>query len=371
RGRPHSPLVEVRRVAEAERRVPALELLRTLEEADNLAVLGIRRHPVPGLGREVWRAGCDDRVEPLGHGAIRFPHRGDRGAHISFPVRLVAARARFRLQLPGTSLHRGPFVGRESRGRLASRAGALGRLLNVLPWAHTYLLYRCLGRGVGLRSGHQLAVLLRAAAIPADSKSRSMASAFSIRRIRVSGFFALSTARTSSRWRPSRRRASPARAIGSALRALAKCAGSTTTRGSGSNSSSTSTSSPVSTPAACRLALLRPSRKRPRMTATLLFHECPLIVIVTLGRLPWPSDSTTSGGTSNPLMCSGGSTWVRNFMISLLRGRRRHWTDERHRGSDPVCRCRTHCCSRGPSANRLPSSSSNIDHQPHGCLMGG
>ena len=32
---------------EAERRVPRLELLRALEEADDLAVLGIRGHPVP------------------------------------------------------------------------------------------------------------------------------------------------------------------------------------------------------------------------------------------------------------------------------------------------------------------------------------
>jgi hypothetical protein len=37
------------------------------------------------------------------------------------------------------------------------------------------------------------------------------------------------------------------------------------------------------------------------MMATLLFHECPLIVMVTAGRLPAPSASTTSGGTSRPL----------------------------------------------------------------------
>ena len=48
-GRPHGAFVEVRRVAEAERRVPRFELLRALEEADDLAVLGIRGHPVPGL----------------------------------------------------------------------------------------------------------------------------------------------------------------------------------------------------------------------------------------------------------------------------------------------------------------------------------
>src|SRR4030067_2243198 len=69
-GRPHGAFVEVRRVAEAERRVPRFELVRALEEADDLVVLGIRGHPVPGLRREDWRAGCDESVEPLGNGAI-------------------------------------------------------------------------------------------------------------------------------------------------------------------------------------------------------------------------------------------------------------------------------------------------------------
>src|SRR5438067_8760829 len=56
--------------AEAERRVPRFELLRALEEADHLAVLGIRGHPVPGSRREDWRAGLHDGMESLGHGAI-------------------------------------------------------------------------------------------------------------------------------------------------------------------------------------------------------------------------------------------------------------------------------------------------------------
>src|SRR2546429_90563 len=64
-GRPHVAFVEVRLVAEAERRVRRLELLRTLEEADDIAVLGIRGHPVPGFRREGWRVGFDDRMEPL------------------------------------------------------------------------------------------------------------------------------------------------------------------------------------------------------------------------------------------------------------------------------------------------------------------
>src|SRR5215218_4468559 len=99
-GRPHGAFVEVRLVAEAERRVPRVELLRALEEADDLAVLGIRRHPVPGFRREVWRAGLDDLMEPLGQGAIRFLHLGDLREQVALPTRLlVRARAAARLGL--------------------------------------------------------------------------------------------------------------------------------------------------------------------------------------------------------------------------------------------------------------------------------
>src|SRR5205085_9685197 len=66
-GRPHGAFVEVRRVAEAERRVPVFELVRALEEADDLAIPGICGHPVPGLRREGRRAGFDDLMESLGH----------------------------------------------------------------------------------------------------------------------------------------------------------------------------------------------------------------------------------------------------------------------------------------------------------------
>src|SRR5207247_4818045 len=142
--RPEGAFVEVRLVAEAEGRVPRVELLRALEEADDLAVRGIRGHPVPGLRREGWRAGFDDCVEPLSHGAIRFLHRGDLREHVAFPVRLVLlparAAARVRLQLLGALLHRGSFLVRESVGLLVDRGGALGGLLRVLLWAHRNLL---------------------------------------------------------------------------------------------------------------------------------------------------------------------------------------------------------------------------------------
>src|SRR5262245_11576886 len=71
----------------------------------------------------------------------------------------------------------------------------------------------------------------------------------------------------------------------------------------------------MATRAASRLALLRPSRYRPRMMATRLLQLCPFRVILTGGRLPPPSEFTTSSGISNPRIGSGGSTVVRTITI--------------------------------------------------------
>src|SRR5438552_17062516 len=104
----------MRLVAEAERRVPGLELLAALEEADDMAVLGIRGHPVPGSRREGWRAGFDEGMEALGQGAVRFRHLGDLREHVRFLVRLPGARAAAggRLELLGALPHRGPLLAR-------------------------------------------------------------------------------------------------------------------------------------------------------------------------------------------------------------------------------------------------------------------
>src|SRR2546425_11210985 len=88
-GRPHGAFVEVRLVAEAERRVPGLELLRCLEVADDLVVLGIRGHPIPESRREGWCAFFDDSMVPLALGTIRFRELGDLCYHGAFPARLV------------------------------------------------------------------------------------------------------------------------------------------------------------------------------------------------------------------------------------------------------------------------------------------
>src|SRR6266446_7375239 len=119
--RPYGACVEVRLVAEAERRVPRLALVRALEEADDVAVLGVRGHPLPGSRREGWRAGFDDGMEPPGHGAIRFRHLRNLREHVALPVRLLRARAatRFRLQLLDALLHRESFLVCESLEALA------------------------------------------------------------------------------------------------------------------------------------------------------------------------------------------------------------------------------------------------------------
>jgi hypothetical protein len=63
-----------------------VELLGDLKKADHLAFLGICGRSKPGPRREGRRAGDDDRREPLGHRAIRFPPRVDGRKNGAFPV---------------------------------------------------------------------------------------------------------------------------------------------------------------------------------------------------------------------------------------------------------------------------------------------
>jgi len=53
--RPDGAFGEVRLVAETQRRISRLELLRALEEADAVAVPGVGGHPRPEFRRERWR----------------------------------------------------------------------------------------------------------------------------------------------------------------------------------------------------------------------------------------------------------------------------------------------------------------------------
>src|SRR4029077_3865572 len=133
-GRPHVPFVAVLRVLETERRIPRLELLPALEEADDLVVLGVRGHPVPGLWRERWRARGDDRMEALGGRAIRLGHLGDLREDSLHVVRAPLGQP----SLLDGLLQRGAFPGRESRRCLAGRAldGLLRALLCSVLLSH-------------------------------------------------------------------------------------------------------------------------------------------------------------------------------------------------------------------------------------------
>ena len=50
--RPHVSFVEIRFIGKTKGRVSCLELLRVLEKANNISVLGVRRHAVPGFRQE-------------------------------------------------------------------------------------------------------------------------------------------------------------------------------------------------------------------------------------------------------------------------------------------------------------------------------
>src|SRR2546427_8493842 len=126
---PHGTFVEVRLVAEAERRVPGVEFLRALEKADDLAVLGIGGHSVPESRRESWRACFDDSMEPFAHGAFRFRHLSDLREDGVFPVCLV------RLQLLDALLHRDSFLFRESLELLDRKSTRLNSSHSQISYA--------------------------------------------------------------------------------------------------------------------------------------------------------------------------------------------------------------------------------------------
>src|SRR5215207_1175977 len=74
RRRPHRAVVEVGDVVEAERGVAGLELVGALEEAHDLADLGVGRHAVPGLRSERRRMLGDDGVDALGQVTVVARH---------------------------------------------------------------------------------------------------------------------------------------------------------------------------------------------------------------------------------------------------------------------------------------------------------
>src|SRR5690606_20465455 len=107
---PHGAIVDVRGVVEAEGGVPGAELLRALEEADDLAVLGVGGHAVPGPRGELRRAGLEQGMDPLRDDAVRFRHLGDLRQYLSLRVGLASRAATPRLQLLCSPVSMGPTL---------------------------------------------------------------------------------------------------------------------------------------------------------------------------------------------------------------------------------------------------------------------
>src|SRR5690606_13200924 len=66
-----------------------LELLPAAEEADDLAVFGVRGLPVPRPGHKRGRAGRDDGMKPLAYRAIRFRHGGNSCENSALPFHFL------------------------------------------------------------------------------------------------------------------------------------------------------------------------------------------------------------------------------------------------------------------------------------------
>ena len=127
---PQGAGVELGGVVEAEGAVAGAELLRGLEEADDLAFgVGVGGHAVPGFGGQAGRVGVDEGMQALGQAAVGLLEGGDGGERGSLAVGLFG----FGLKLAGALLHSGLFFGGEA---LAGGGGFGGLLGGGLGGAH-------------------------------------------------------------------------------------------------------------------------------------------------------------------------------------------------------------------------------------------
>src|SRR5690606_25643170 len=146
---PHRAVVEVGLVLEPQRGIARLELLRALEEAHDLAVLGVGGHAVPRTRRQFRRGGLHDGVQLLGQCAVGCIHLADLREDLALPVRLLATTPGGSLRLLGAFLHRGAFLGGEAvaRGLLRCHRSLLTGVVRLphglLGGVHDLSVARC------------------------------------------------------------------------------------------------------------------------------------------------------------------------------------------------------------------------------------
>jgi hypothetical protein len=122
----HRPVIDPRRVLEAEGRVAGVELRLRLEEADDLPVASPGGHAVPGLRIERGGSLGDELGQSLGHRSVLRRERRDLLALVAFAIGSGVLRLLLGLQLADALAHRGLLVGAEA---LAIHVGLAVRLL--------------------------------------------------------------------------------------------------------------------------------------------------------------------------------------------------------------------------------------------------
>ena len=114
---PQVTVVEVRRVLEAEGRVPVAELARVLEEDNDLPVrVRVGGHSVPGLGGELGGVRGHRHVHALGELTIVRGHLRDPVQDRLEPVGLLGALLALGAELGRALLHRSAFLSTEPVG---------------------------------------------------------------------------------------------------------------------------------------------------------------------------------------------------------------------------------------------------------------
>ena len=280
--------------------------------------------PAATVKTYVKRAGkkLDKRLDR----AIEAQLTGDPEAdHLLHAARKAGKRARYAVELAA------PVLGKKADKLIASRKDLQDVLGEHQDSIVAAAFLRAEGVRVGIRSGHNgftYGAAVRPRARPAGGHHRPARSlpelsgpqptrperifstAAAIRRARVSGRLASTTARTCSlRWEYASA-SKAARTRGSASRAAPRSSGTSSTRSASSSSIVAVTASPIATPSSVRAAWESPIRFLPPIPASRSRAVRSPMVTRTGARLPPPSSATCASVSSSAVAGPTGSRTV-------------------------------------------------------------